>query len=70
MKSPGEAKTGTVYLIGSGPGDPGLLTLKGQSLLKKADVVIYDNLVNSELLNWVPEHTERIYVGKKAGQHT
>lgn len=70
MKSPGKSETGTVYLIGSGPGDPGLLTLKGQSLLKKADVVIYDNLVNSELLNWVPEHTERIYVGKKAGQHT
>ena len=58
-----------VYLVGAGPGDVDLITVKGMSLLKKADVVVYDQLANPELLGYVPEDSERIYVGKKAGNH-
>lgn len=61
---------GICYLVGAGPGDPDLLTLKGRAVLEKADVVIYDYLSNPELLKWAPESAERIYVGKKAGAHT
>jgi uroporphyrinogen III methyltransferase/synthase len=63
-------QTGTVYLVGAGPGDPGLITLKGVECLKKADVVIYDALSDERLVAHAPEAAERIYVGKKAGQHT
>ena len=63
-------KEGICYLVGAGPGDPELLTLKGRAVLEKADVVIYDYLSNPELLKWAPESAERIYVGKKAGAHT
>jgi uroporphyrinogen III methyltransferase/synthase len=63
-------KTGKVYLIGAGPGDPGLITVKGLACLKKADVVVYDYLANEELLGSVPQGAERIYVGKKGGDHT
>ncbi len=58
-----------VYLIGAGPGDPGLLTLKGKEILEKADVVVYDALANSQLLNHVQNTAERIYVGKRANDH-
>ena len=58
-----------VYLIGAGPGDPGLLTLKGKAALEAADVVIYDYLASDTLLNMAPPAAERIYVGKKAGDH-
>lgn len=61
---------GTVYLIGSGPGDPGLLTVKGKELLSRADVVIYDYLANPHFLEWTREGAELIYVGKKGGDHT
>lgn len=61
---------GKVYLVGAGPGDPGLFTLKGKALLKKADVVIYDYLANEELLSYVKEGAEIIYVGKERGKHT
>ncbi|NOY78543.1 MAG: uroporphyrinogen-III C-methyltransferase [Calditrichaeota bacterium] len=61
---------GKVYLVGAGPGDPGLITQKGLKILRKADVVIYDNLVNPELLRESPQESEKIYVGKKAGKHT
>lgn len=61
------ARPGTVYLVGAGPGDPGLLTLKARDLLATCDVVIYDNLVNPELLRHVPAASERIYVGKVGG---
>lgn len=57
-----------VALVGAGPGDPGLLTLRGRELLERADVVIYDYLANAQLLNYAPVGTERIYVGKKSGQ--
>jgi len=61
---------GIVYLVGSGPGDPGLFTLKGKALLQKAEVVVYDYLANPELLKFCPEGCEFIYVGKKGGAHT
>ncbi len=58
---------GTVYLVGAGPGDPGLLTLRGRALLEAADVVIYDYLANPKLLEWVRPSADKIYVGKKGG---
>ena len=61
---------GICYLIGAGPGDPGLLTLKGRDCLERADVVIYDYLCNPLLLKFAPEAAEKIYAGKKAGAHT
>lgn len=59
-----------VYLVGAGPGDPGLLTLKGREALSIADVVLYDNLANPELLRFAPPAAEHIYVGKKKSHHT
>ncbi len=61
--------TGKVYLIGAGPGDPGLLTLKGQQYLATADVVIYDYLANPVLLGHARAAAEKIYVGKVRGHH-
>jgi uroporphyrinogen III methyltransferase/synthase len=58
-----------VYLIGAGPGDPGLFTLRGKALLEKADVVVYDYLANHAFLQWARPDAELIYVGKKAGDH-
>lgn len=58
-----------VYLVGAGPGDPGLLTLRGAELLRRAEVVIYDYLAHPDLLKLVPPGAELIYVGKMAGQH-
>ena len=58
-----------VYLVGAGPGDPGLLTVKAHACLKKADTVVYDYLADSRILALVPEEAERIYVGKSAGNH-
>ncbi len=63
-------KKGFCHLVGAGPGDPLLLTLKGRDCLAKADVVVYDYLSNPALLEWAPETAEKIYVGKKAGAHT
>jgi len=56
-----------VYLVGAGPGDPGLITLRGKHLLERAEVVVYDYLANPKLLSHVPEEAERIYAGKKGG---
>jgi uroporphyrinogen III methyltransferase / synthase len=61
--------TGTVYLIGAGPGDPGLFTLKGKRCLEEADVVAYDALANPRLLLHAKPGAELIYVGKRGGQH-
>ncbi|MBT6047262.1 MAG: uroporphyrinogen-III C-methyltransferase, partial [Candidatus Scalindua sp.] len=63
-------KNKIVYLVGSGPGDPGLITVKGLECIKKADVIVYDYLVNSVLLRNARKDVELIYVGKKGNQHT
>ena len=63
-------KNKIVYLVGSGPGDPGLITVKGLECIKKADVIVYDYLVNSVLLRNARKGVELIYVGKKGNQHT
>jgi len=66
------AKTqkGKVYLVGAGPGDPGLLTIKAKACLEKADVVIYDYLANKAFLDCAGEKADLIYVGKKGASHT
>lgn len=58
-----------VFIVGAGPGDPGLLTLKAAECLKKADVVVYDRLVSDEILSMVPDHAEKIFAGKAARDH-
>lgn len=63
-------KPGKVYLIGAGPGDPGLITVKGQACIRAADVVIYDYLAAPALLAQASPEAELIYVGKKGGDHT
>jgi uroporphyrinogen III methyltransferase / synthase len=59
----------TVYLVGAGPGDAGLMTLRGAQLLARADVVVYDALVNGDLLRLAPVGAELIYAGKRARDH-
>ncbi len=59
-----------VYLVGAGPGDPELLTLKGRRILERADAVLYDHLAPEALLDFAPAHAERVYVGKKKSAHT
>lgn len=61
--------TGTVHLVGAGPGDAGLLTLRGAELLGRADVVVYDALVNPDLLRLAPRTAEMIYGGKRSRDH-
>jgi len=58
---------GKVYLIGAGPGDPGLITVKGKKILEEADCIVYDRLANRELLSWVRADAELIYAGKQPG---
>ncbi|MDR2796716.1 MAG: uroporphyrinogen-III C-methyltransferase [Treponema sp.] len=60
---------GKVWLLGAGPGDPGLLTVKAQKVLQTAEVVLYDRLVGKGILAQIPAQAERIYVGKKPGEH-
>ena len=60
---------GICYLVGAGPGDIGLVTLKAKACLEKADVLVYDALANPELLSWVPDHCEKINAGKRADNH-
>jgi len=59
-----------VYLVGAGPGDPGLITLKGLECIRTADVIVYDHLAAPALLRHAPDNAEMIYVGKKGGDHT
>ncbi len=61
---------GCVYLVGAGPGDPGLITVRGSELLSQADAVVYDNLASPRLLDYVHPDAELIYVGKQAAKHT
>lgn len=63
-------KVGHVALIGAGPGDPELLTLRAVRLLKGTDVIVYDHLVSSAVLDFVPASAERIYAGKRRNEHT
>lgn len=65
-----KTKAGIVYLVGAGPGDPSLISVKGMECIKKADVLIYDYLANPALIKEARKGTELIYVGKKGGAHT
>ena len=65
-----KTKTGRCYLVGAGPGDLGLVTLRAKQLIERAEVVVYDYLCNPEMLQWAPEGAEIIYAGKKADAHT
>lgn len=62
-----QAKPGTVYLVGAGPGDPGLLTVKGRELIASCDVIVYDYLVNPDILNTARANVECVYAGKVGG---
>ncbi|MFQ3578344.1 MAG: SAM-dependent methyltransferase, partial [Verrucomicrobiia bacterium] len=72
MATPADAspKRGFCSLVGAGPGDPGLLTLKGRDAIAEAEVIIYDYLANPQLLSFASANVELIYVGKKAAAHT
>jgi uroporphyrin-III C-methyltransferase len=60
---------GKIYLVGAGPGEPKLLTLRAAELLSKADIVIYDRLVGKPILKLTPKSARKIYVGKRSGKH-
>ena len=61
--------SGKVWLVGAGPGDAGLFTLKGKEVLENADVVVYDALVGAGILSMIPEKAELIFAGKRSGNH-
>jgi uroporphyrinogen III methyltransferase/synthase len=63
-------KKGKVYLVGAGPGDPGLLTLRAKELIEKADVIVYDYLANETFLDYAKDDAELIYAGKSGSSHT
>ncbi len=65
-----KTKRGTCALVGAGPGDLGLVTLRAKELIGQADVIVYDYLCNAEMLKWARPDAEIIFAGKKAGQHT
>lgn len=65
-----EIKEPRITLVGAGPGDVDLITIKGIKALQTADVVLYDALVNEELLDFAPEHATKVYVGKRSGDHS
>src|SRR5712692_1591300 len=62
-------KAGEVYLVGAGPGDLGLATLRAKECIEQADVIVYDHLANPEMLGWARDDAEIIYAGKKSGEH-
>jgi len=61
---------GKVFLVGAGPGDLGLVTLRAKQCIERADVIVYDSLANPEMLGWARDNAELIYAGKRAGEHT
>ena len=61
---------GKVYLVGAGPGDPGLMTLKGKALLECADVVVFDALVSPPILTMINPQAEKLHAGKRRGRHS
>ncbi|GAB4173284.1 MAG: hypothetical protein Fur0039_14590 [Rhodocyclaceae bacterium] len=63
-------RRGMVYLVGAGPGDPELLTLRAAGILGRAEALVYDHLVGAGVLDFVSPHAQRIYVGKEPGHHT
>jgi uroporphyrinogen III methyltransferase/synthase len=63
-------KKGKCFLVGAGPGDLGLVTLRAKECIERADVIVYDYLCNPEMLRWAPENAELVFAGKKAGEHT
>jgi uroporphyrinogen III methyltransferase / synthase len=64
----GMSKSGKVYLVGAGPGDPGLVTLRAKECIENADVIVYDHLANPGMPNWAREDAEIIYAGKEPGE--
>ena len=62
--------TGTVYLVGAGPGDSKLITLRAVELIQKADVVLYDRLVSKKIISMIPKKAEKVYVGRAVGDDT
>ncbi len=69
-KSPTGKSMGEVFLVGAGPGDPELITVKAMRLLQQADAIVYDRLANPVLLDYARKHCDLIYVGKKKDQHS
>jgi uroporphyrinogen III methyltransferase/synthase len=67
---PEKLKKGQCFLVGAGPGDLGLVTLRAKECIEHADAIVYDYLCNPEMLRWAPESAELIFAGKKAGAHT
>src|SRR5256714_14288260 len=63
-------ETGMVFLVGAGPGDLGLVTLRARECIEQAEVIVYDYLCNPEMLRWAAENAELIFAGKKAAAHT
>src|SRR5216110_2887438 len=64
------AKTGKVFLVGAGPGDLGLVTLRAKQCIELADAIVYDSLANREMLGWARDDAETINAGKRAGEHS
>ena len=60
---------GKVWLVGAGPGNAGLMTIRGREVLEQADVVVYDALIGAEILNMIPEDERLIFAGKRSGNH-
>src|SRR5881227_637711 len=68
MESMSKGKNGKVYLVGAGPGDLGLVTLRAKECTEGADVIVYDHLANPEMLGWARDNAEIIYAGKEPGE--